>query len=87
MTGLQAIAQNLNYPIGTVEHKAADGNVGRFLRIADLVIYGSLLEEKSFPQILVQAMCFGKPVIAPNLSMINKYVCSIFIITLFCGHN
>ncbi|KAK4793611.1 hypothetical protein SAY86_024046 [Trapa natans] len=71
---LEAIAQKLGYPIGTVEHKAVDDDANRFLRLADLVIYGSFLEEKTFPEILIKAMCFGKPVMAPNLSMISKYV-------------
>lgn len=57
-----------------MEHKAVDDSAERFLSLADLVIYGSFLEEKSFPEILVKAMCFGKPVIAPNLAMISKYV-------------
>ncbi|XP_031393102.1 uncharacterized protein LOC116204888 isoform X2 [Punica granatum] len=71
---VEAIAQNLKYPGGTVEHKSVDDNVDRFLSEADLVVYGSFLEEKSFPEILVKAMCFGKPIIAPKLSMISKYV-------------
>lgn len=57
-----------------MQHIGIDGDVNSFLSIADLVIYGSFLEEQSFPAILLQAMCFGKPVIAPDLSMIKKYV-------------
>ena len=44
------------------------------LSAVDLVIYGSFLEEQSFPEILVKAMSIGKPIIAPDLSMIGKYV-------------
>ncbi|KAK4788389.1 hypothetical protein SAY86_019708 [Trapa natans] len=71
---LESIAQKLGYPIGIVEHKALDDGADRFLSLADLVIYGSFLEEKYFPEILIKALCFGKPVIAPNISMISKYV-------------
>lgn len=46
------------------------------LAAADIVIYGSFLEEQSFPGILIKAMSFGKPIVAPDLSMIKKYVCS-----------
>ena len=70
----QAIAVNLSYPRGTVKHFAVDDDVGSLLRAADLVIYGSFLEEQSFPEILVKAMSIGKPIITPDLSMIRKYV-------------
>jgi hypothetical protein len=70
----QAIAANLSYPRGTVKHFAVDDDVGSPLGAADLVIYGSFLEEQSFPEILVKAMSIGKPIITPDLSMIRKYV-------------
>ncbi|KAJ4957164.1 hypothetical protein NE237_013947 [Protea cynaroides] len=71
---LEAIALNLGYPRGSVRHSGIDEDVNSFLSTADLVIYGSFLEEQSFPDILVRAMCFGKPIIAPDLSVIRKYV-------------
>lgn len=70
----QAVAVNLSYPRGTVKHFAVDGDVSSALSAVDLVIYGSFLEEQSFPEILVKAMSIGKPIIAPDLSMIGKYV-------------
>ena len=81
----QAIAVNLHYPRGAVKHIAIDGDVGSFLNAADIVIYGSFHEEQSFPEILMKAMCIGKPIIAPDLSLIRKYVCFrllIFILSL-----
>ncbi|KAK1325817.1 hypothetical protein QJS10_CPA01g02257 [Acorus calamus] len=45
-----------------------------FLGIADIVVYGSFLEEQSFPAIMIKAMCLGKLVIAPDLPIIRKYV-------------
>ncbi|KAF5731765.1 hypothetical protein HS088_TW18G00450 [Tripterygium wilfordii] len=71
---VEAIALKLKYPRGAVKHISTDGDAEGVLSIADIVVYGSFLEEKSFPQILVKAMCFGKLVIAPDLSMIKKYV-------------
>lgn len=71
---VEAIAHNLNYPKGVVRHNAVDGDANGILSISDIVIYGSFLEEKSFPASLIKAMGFGKPIIAPNLSMIKKYV-------------
>lgn len=57
-----------------MQHIGIDGDVNSYLSIADLVIYGSFLEEQSFPPILLQAMCFGKAVIAPDLTIMRKYV-------------
>ncbi|PWA81348.1 glycosyl transferase, family 1 [Artemisia annua] len=71
---LEEIASNLNYPSGTVHHAAMNEDVYNVLDIADLVIYGSFLEEQSFPDILIKAMCFEKPIVAPDLSIIKKYV-------------
>lgn len=71
---VEAIAHNLRYPSGIVEYKAVDQDADAVLGIADLVIYGSFLEEESFPEILVKAMCYGKPIIAPELAVIRKYV-------------
>lgn len=58
-----------------------DGDFNNFLSVADLVLYGSFLEEQSFPPILVQAMSLGKPVIAPDLDMTRKHVS--FLVFLF----
>lgn len=70
----QTIALNLKYPNETVKHVAVDEGADIVLSSADLVIYGSFLEEHTFPDILLKAMCFGKPIIAPDLPMIRKYV-------------
>lgn len=71
---IEGIAINLKYPTGVVKHKALDVDADNVLSMADLVIYGSFLEEQSFPDILMKAMSFEKPIIAPDLSMIRKYV-------------
>lgn len=57
-----------------VKHVAVDGDVDGVLSMTDLVIYGSFLEEPSFPEILIKAMSHGKPIVAPDLSNIRKYV-------------
>lgn len=58
-----------------MKHVPVDTDSDVALSMADLVIYGSFLEEQSFPQILVKAMGMGKPIIAPDLSIIRKHVC------------
>lgn len=57
-----------------VKHIAPAEDTERTLSVADLVIFASFREEQSFPSTLLKAMCFGKPIIAPDLPMIKKYV-------------
>ncbi|XP_010917137.1 uncharacterized protein [Elaeis guineensis] len=71
---LETIALKVGYPRGIVEHLVSDEDMNSFLGIADLVIYGSFLEEPCFPRVLMQAMNLGKLIIAPDLGMIRKYV-------------
>ncbi|KAE9605364.1 hypothetical protein Lal_00024805 [Lupinus albus] len=71
---LETMAHSLKYPRGIIEHIAGDLNTDSVLATADVVIYGSLLEEQSFPDILMKAMCFEKPIVAPDIPMIRKYV-------------
>lgn len=70
-----------------MQHVPFDENADLVLHAADLVVYESLLEQQSFPGILRKAMCFGKPVIAPDLSMIRKYVCFEMIHSLYISMN
>ncbi|XP_050387623.1 uncharacterized protein LOC126803930 isoform X2 [Argentina anserina] len=73
-SAVEAIAYNLKYPSGIVKHVAIDVDADNVLSTSDLVIYGSFREEQSFPDILIKAMCLGKPIVAPDLSMISRYV-------------
>lgn len=57
-----------------VKHFAPDEDTESILSIADIVIYASFREEESFPSTLLKAMRFGKPIIAPDLSIIKKNV-------------
>lgn len=70
----QTIAINLKYPNGTVKHAGVDEDADAILGTANLVIYGSFTKEHTFPGMLLKAMCFGKPIVAPDLPMITKYV-------------
>lgn len=84
----QTIALNLRYPYGTVKRVAVDDNTENVLNTVDLVIYGSFLEEQFFPDILLKAMCFGKTIVAPDLSMIRKYVgtSTVYFLKHACNH-
>ena len=81
----QAIAQKLEYPRSVVKHVPVNADSDNALSMADLVIYGSFLEEQSFPQVLVKAMSMGKPIIAPDLANIRKHVRFSFLIFLLFG--
>ncbi|EPS70431.1 hypothetical protein M569_04330 [Genlisea aurea] len=71
---VETIVENLKYPNGTVEHVVGDENVDDILRRSDVVLYGSFLEEHTFPEILRRAMHLEKPVVAPDLSVIRNCV-------------
>ncbi|KAG8363290.1 hypothetical protein BUALT_Bualt19G0006800 [Buddleja alternifolia] len=71
---VETIALKLKYPNETVKHVAVSEHTDNVISSADLVIYGSFLEEYTFPEILLKAMCLGKPIIAPDLPTIRKYV-------------
>lgn len=65
---------------------AQDEEKDSILSISDIVIYSSLHEEQSFPDILLKAMCFGKPIVAPDLPIIKKYVGTYLIFLLAYIH-
>ncbi|XP_031111693.1 uncharacterized protein LOC116015682 isoform X2 [Ipomoea triloba] len=71
---VETIALTLKFPKGMVMLVAQDEEKDSILSISDIVIYSSLHEEQSFPDILLKAMCFGKPIVAPDLPIIKKYV-------------
>ncbi|KAG6434398.1 hypothetical protein SASPL_106029 [Salvia splendens] len=71
---VETIALKFRYPNDTVKHVAMDQNIDTVISTADLVVYGSFLEEHSFPSVLLKAMCFQKPIVAPDLPAIRKYV-------------
>ncbi|KAK3161319.1 hypothetical protein QOZ80_1BG0075630 [Eleusine coracana subsp. coracana] len=70
---LEAVALNAGFPRGAVDHVTAEDK-DSLLGVADLVIYGSSLEEQSFPSVLVQAMSLEKLVIVPDLRVIRKHI-------------
>ncbi|KAL9270041.1 hypothetical protein AKJ16_DCAP09829 [Drosera capensis] len=71
---VEAISNSLRYPKDVIKNVGGDELEDDILRLASIVVYASLLEEESFPNILAKSMCFGKLVITPNLRMIQKYV-------------
>lgn len=73
-SALETIASKFGYPEETVQLLTCGNDEINFLSVANIVIYGSFLEEQSFPPVLSQAMSLGKLVIAPDIDMIKKSV-------------
>lgn len=71
---MQALFSNTGLPSDSVRYYTAAGYVDRVLLMADLVLYGSFLEEQTFPPLLLRAMSFEIPIIVPSLDIITKYV-------------
>lgn len=44
------------------------------LLMADIVVYGSSQIEQGFPPLIIRAMSYGIPLIAPDFPIVKKYV-------------
>lgn len=64
----------MGFPASSIKRYPFDHDASSLLLIADIVLHGSFNEEPSFPPLLLQAMSFGVPIIAPNISQITKHV-------------
>ncbi|XP_010241635.1 PREDICTED: uncharacterized protein LOC104586175 [Nelumbo nucifera] len=71
---LKEVASHLGLPHDSVRHYGIDGDANSILLMADIVLYGSFQDEQGFPPLLIRAMAFGIPVIAPDIPVIKKYV-------------
>ncbi|KAJ4797339.1 UDP-Glycosyltransferase superfamily protein [Rhynchospora pubera] len=72
---IEAAAHSAGFPDGVVGYISNFEEASLYvLSVSDVVIYGSFLEEQSFPSALIQAMSLKRLIIAPNLSMISKYI-------------
>ncbi|KAG9441744.1 hypothetical protein H6P81_017598 [Aristolochia fimbriata] len=71
---LQEVSLRLGLPNDSVKHYSMDSDVNSVLLMADIVLYGSFQDEQGFPSLLTRAMFFEKPIIAPDLSIIKKYI-------------
>uniref|UniRef100_A0A2P2MFZ7 Uncharacterized protein MANES_07G093200 n=1 Tax=Rhizophora mucronata TaxID=61149 RepID=A0A2P2MFZ7_RHIMU len=71
---LKQVASRLGLLHGSVRHYGLDGNVNGVLLMADIVVYGSYQDDQGFPPLIVRAMTFGLPVVAPDIPIFRKYV-------------
>ncbi|XP_078429041.1 glycosyl transferase family 1 protein [Wolffia australiana] len=73
-SALETFSHKVGFVSGSVIHINRETDATDYLGIADVVIYGSFIEEQSFPPLLTRAMCLRKPIIAPNLAVITKHI-------------
>ncbi|XP_042469311.1 uncharacterized protein LOC122052005 isoform X2 [Zingiber officinale] len=71
---IQEIASRMGFPDGSVRQYRMDQDVKCFLLMADIVLYWPFNREQSFPPLLLLAMSFEIPIVAPNFTAIEKYV-------------
>ncbi|XP_057735164.1 uncharacterized protein LOC130950629 [Arachis stenosperma] len=71
---LQEVASRLGLPQGSIRRYGLNGDVNSVLLMADIVLYGSAQEVQDFPPLLIRAMTFEIPVIAPDIPVLRKYI-------------
>lgn len=74
MYSKQELALHLGFPHGSVRYYSFDNDVNGLLLLADVVLHASFQDEQNFPSLLMRAMSFGIPIIAPDLPIMKKYV-------------
>jgi glycosyltransferase involved in cell wall biosynthesis len=67
----------MGFSAGSIRRYPFEHDISNLLLIADIVLHGSFNEEPIFPPLLLRAMSFGVPIIAPNISQITKHVSQI----------
>ncbi|XP_016900299.2 uncharacterized protein LOC103489564 [Cucumis melo] len=71
---LQETASRLGLPRDYLSHYGFDQDVNGILYFADIVLYESSQNVLDFPSLLIRAMTFEVPIVAPDLPIINQYV-------------
>ncbi|XP_065870744.1 uncharacterized protein [Euphorbia lathyris] len=71
---LQELASRLGIPNGFIRHFGLNSNVNSMLLMADVFLYGSSQDEQGFPPLIIRAMTFEIPVIAPDIPVMKRYV-------------
>ncbi|KAM1285184.1 hypothetical protein ACFX2I_027988 [Malus domestica] len=83
----QEVTSHLGLLYESVRHYGLNGDVNSVLLMADIVLYGSSQDVQGFPPLLIRAMTFGIPVIAPDFLVLKKYVVDGVHMIFFPKHN
>lgn len=73
---MQEVASRLGLHHGSLRLYGLNSDVNSVLLMADIVLYDSSQNVQGFPPLLMRAMAFGIPVIAPDFPVLKKYVSS-----------
>ncbi|KAK7343931.1 hypothetical protein VNO77_13063 [Canavalia gladiata] len=71
---LQEVASRLGLARGSIRHYGLNGDVNSVLLMADIILYGSAQDVQGFPPLLIRAMTFEIPIIAPDFPVLKKYI-------------
>ncbi|KAM6600668.1 hypothetical protein CsatA_020277 [Cannabis sativa] len=71
---LQEVAARLGLQDGSLRHFGLNSDVKSVLLMADIVLYDSSQQVQGFPPLLLQALTFEIPVVAPDLPVLKKHV-------------
>lgn len=75
MSVLQELTSHMGLPDVSIKRFSVTHDIRNLLMFVDVVLYGSLRQEPVFPPLLLLSMTSEIPVVAPNLTVITKYVC------------
>ncbi|CAN6305966.1 unnamed protein product [Urochloa humidicola] len=73
-TAFQELASHMGLPAGSIKQFSMTHDIRNLLMFVDIVLYGSLRQEPGFPPLLLRSMSYEIPIVAPNLTVITKYV-------------
>ncbi|CAM0956296.1 unnamed protein product [Alopecurus aequalis] len=73
-SAFREFASHMGFPDDSVKHFPMTHDIRDLLMFVDIVLYGSLRQEPGFPPLLLRSMSSEIPIIAPNLTVITKYV-------------
>lgn len=69
---LQILAAQIGFANGTISDFGSGRDLDELLWAADVIVYSSLREEQAFPNVLLKAMVFEHPIVAPNITVIRE---------------
>ncbi|CAD6211919.1 unnamed protein product [Miscanthus lutarioriparius] len=73
-SAFQELTLHMGLPDVSIKQFSMTHDIRNLLMFVDVVLYGSLRQEPGFPPLLLRSMSSEIPVVAPNLTVITKYV-------------
>nr|CAB3495338.1 unnamed protein product [Digitaria exilis] len=73
-SAFEELASHIGLPDVSVKQFSMTYDIKNLLMFVDVVLYGSLRQEPGFPPLLLRSMSSEIPIVAPNLTVITKYI-------------